>query len=678
MEIQTLAELPAGCRAVIRELRTEPAETRHLAELGLTEGAEVVCKLRGAGGSPIAFSVHGVTLALRAETCKNILAEAISRPPVYMLAGNPNVGKSTVFNALTGLKQHTGNWCGKTVSAAEGIMRCGKERIRLIDTPGTYSIRSDTAEEAVTGEMLRQTPHDCVICVIDATCPVRGLVLLLEIMEQEPCVMLCCNLMDEAMRAGIRIDLQKLSARLGIPVLGITAQKRSAVRAIPAAAAQAAHNPRPCREKSQRAARYREAHDIVLDAFTMPPVPHPKTQAADRLLTGRLFRIPLMLLLLLVIFWLTLTGANYPSAMLDRLLTAGCDGLKRCIGMTIPAWLSGALIDGMLRGTCRVISVMLPPMAIFFPLFTLLEDVGILPRIAFNCDRRCAQCGACGKQALTMAMGFGCNAVGVTECRIIENRRERLIAILTNSFVPCNGRFPSLLAVVTVFFAGSGALSTLRAAGIMTGLILLSLAASFGWSAVLSRTVLRGKASSFVLELPPFRRPQIGTVLVRSVLDRTVFVLGRAAAVAAPMNLLIWLLANISFGTQNLLQITAAALHPFGILIGLDGVLLLAFMLGLPANEIVLPVALTAYLGTHTLAEQSELSALQSILTANGWTMLTAVCFLVFTLFHAPCATTLLTVYKETKSRKWTFAAWLLPTLTGILLCAAIAFLCRI
>ena len=483
--------------------------------------------------------------------------------------------------------------------------------------------------------------------------------------------------MDEARRAGIRIDLQKLSDALGIPVLGISAQHKKTLRGIPAAAAQASQNGRPCREARPREVLYREASALVQQAFTMPPFLQRRTAAADRLLTGRALRLPLMLLLLLVIFWLTLTGANVPSALLDQFLSGCCNRLASIAGAcAVPTWLSGAVIEGMLRGTCRVISVMLPPMAIFFPLFTVLEDTGILPRIAFNCDRCCAKCGACGKQALTTAMGFGCNAVGVTECRILANRRERLIAVLTNSFVPCNGRFPSLIAVVTVYFSGTG--SGLRAACILTGLILLSLAASCGWSALLGKTVLRGKPSGCLLELPPYRRPQIGKILVRSLRDRTVYVLGRAAAVAAPMNLLIWILANVRIGEQSILHIIAGALEPSGVLLGMDGVLLLAFLLGLPANELVLPVALTAYLGTQTLAEQGSLTALHSILTANGWTNLTAVCFLIFTLFHAPCATTLLTVYKETGSRRVTFAAFLLPTLTGIVLCALIAFFARI
>ncbi|MBR6719240.1 MAG: fused ferrous iron transport protein A/B [Oscillospiraceae bacterium] len=675
MEEPTLASLPVGSSAVIAEIRTDRREAAHLAELGIIAGTEVTCKLRGAGGSPIAFSVHGVTLALRAETCEQITITAQSRPVTYLLAGNPNVGKSTVFNALTGLHQHTGNWCGKTVAGAEGIMQPNGARIRLIDTPGTYSVRSSTAEEAVTGEIIRQTPHDCIICVIDMTCPMRGIALLLELLEQDSRVLLCCNLMDEAEKKRISADFDKLSQLLGIPVIGISARKKAAVRTVAHAAETASRNKQPRREPVPRSQLFAEAESLVRQTFTIPPQPHRRTDRADRLLTGRLLRIPLMLLLLLVTFWITMVGANYPSALLAAGFSALCKLLLNgAASAGIPAWLSGALIGGMLRGTGWVISVMLPPMMIFFPLFTLLEDIGILPRIAFNTDRCCACCKACGKQALTMTMGFGCNAVGVTECRIIESRRERLIAILTNAFVPCNGRFPSLLAIVTIFFAGTGAGASFRAACIMTLLILLSIAVTFAVSWLLGRTLLRGAPSSFVLELPPYRRPQPAVILVRSICDRTVFVLGRAAAVAAPMSLLIWLLANLCIGNVSILQHLSAVMQPFGAVIGLDGVLLLAFMLGLPANEIILPVAVTAYLGTASLTDYGSLSALHSMLTANGWTTTTAACFLVFTLFHAPCATTLLTIYKETGSRRWTALAWFLPTAAGILLCALIAF----
>ncbi len=386
-----------------------------------------------------------------------------------------------------------------------------------------------------------------------------------------------------------------------------------------------------------------------------------------------------MLLMLLLIFWLTMTGANYPSELLSHLFAWICLRLHALADHAeLPVWLSGAVIDGILRGTGWVVSVMLPPMLIFFPLFTLLEDTGILPRIAFNLDHCCAKCGACGKQALTMTMGFGCNAVGVTECRIISSRRERLIAILTNALVPCNGRFPSLLAIITVFFARDGAFASLQAAVIMTMLIILSVFVTMRASSLLGKTVLRGQPSAFVLELPPYRKPQIAQIIVRSVLDRTVFVLGRAVMTAAPVSLLIWILANCSFGGKTILQQISALLAPIGNLIGLDGVILLAFLLGLPANEIVLPVAVTAYLGASALTDYGSLSDLHMLLTAHGWTQATAICFLFFTLFHSPCATTLLTVYKETSSKKWTFAAFLLPTAIGLLLCGIIACIAKL
>lgn len=669
----SLAELPVGSRGVITDMKVCEKERERLGQLGLIPGTEIVCKMRGAGGSPVAFTVHGVTLALRKETCRNILLNAEIYTKTYLLAGNPNVGKSTVFNALTGMKQHTGNWCGKTVTGAEGCFSDRGEQIRLIDTPGTYSLMSRTAEEAAAGEIIQNTPHDCVICVCDATCLERGLCFVLELLALDSRVVLCVNLMDEARKKHIRIDTEQLSAMLDIPVIGVTARKKQTLRPLIEAAASQAAADSGAAEPSTRDALLQRASAIYRKAVRAPENPHRRTDAADRLLTGKWLKIPLMLLLLLVTFWITMVGANVPSALLSQLFSSLCDLVMRSAdAVNCPAWLSGALIDGALRGTGWVVSVMLPPMAIFFPLFTLLEDVGILPRIAFNMDSCCAHCRACGKQALTMTMGFGCNAVGVTECRIIESRRERLIAILTNAFVPCNGRFPALLAIVTVFFAGGDAAGSFRAAGIMTLLILLSISVTFAASALLGRTILRGQPSSFVLELPPYRRPQLGKIIIRSVLDRTVFVLGRAVAVAAPVSLLIWIFANLQIHGQSILLHLADILQPLGALIGLDGVILLAFILGLPANEIVLPVAVTAYLGSTTLTDYGSLTALHTLLTAHGWTLLTASCFLIFTLFHAPCATTLLTVYKETGSRRWTFVSWLLPTATGFLLCGII------
>ena len=666
-------------RGVITEIQGTPAERERYAQLGMVTGTELTVKLRGSGGSPIAFTVRGVTVALRAEQCKAIKMQPLTGTArTYLLAGNPNVGKSTVFNGLTGMRQHTGNWCGKTVSGAEGHFCFRGKQIRLIDTPGTYSLNSHTAEETAAGDIIRQTPHDCVICVCDATAPERGLRLALELLAVERRMVLCMNLMDEAEKKGIRLRLNQLSDALGIPVIGIRARiKATLLPLLEAAEAQAesavTESPSTPVQTGDLIAR---AEELTRIAVEMPQHPHRKTERTDRLLTQTWLKYPAMAALLLTVFWITLVGANYPSALLSKGFTWLCTALLRGANACgFPTWLSGALIDGALRGTGWVISVMLPPMAIFFPLFTLLEDIGLLPRFAFNMDSCCARCKACGKQALTMTMGFGCNAVGVTECRIIESKRERLIAILTNALVPCNGRFPALLAIVTVFFAGEGAAGSLRAAGILTALILLSVGVSFAASAILGKTILRGEASSFVLEMPPYRRPQFRQILVRSVLDRTVFVLGRAIMTAAPVSLLIWICANVELHGQCLLLHMSDFCAPAGHLLGLDGVILLAFVLGLPANEIVLPVAVTAYLGSTTLTDYGSLASLHSLLLTHGWTQLTAACFLVFTLFHSPCATTLLTVYKETHSKRWTFAAFLLPVGIGCLFCTALAWI---
>ncbi len=676
---------------------------------------------------------------------------------VIAIAGNPNVGKSTIFNALTGMRQHTGNWPGKTVATAQGYCRTEKGCYVLVDIPGTYSLLAHSAEEEAARDFLCFGGIDAAVVVCDATCLQRSLNLALQVMELCPKTVVCVNLCDEAKRRGITLDLPQLEENLGVPVVGTSAHDKRTLKKLTAAVDMLCGgdyevNPRRLRyirpvedaiseiepllrerfgdrlnqrwlalrllegdkaleEKAgellecdlsadvdvtaavERGREQLAAADITLDILRDRIVScitlnseeaadgaveecsgcRRADRRADKLLTGKVLGFPLMILLLIVIFWLTISGANYPSQLLSAGLSWLGDRLSELMSGA-PWWLRGILVDGAYRTLSWVVAVMLPPMAIFFPLFKLLEDSGYLPRIAYNLDKPFQKCHACGKQALTMAMGFGCNAAGIVGCRIIDSRRERLIAMLTNAFVPCNGKFPFILTLTSIFFVGAsgGFAGSALSAVIVTALIVLGVGMTFAASRFLSATILRGEPSSFTLELPPYRKPQFGRVIVRSMLDRTLFVLGRAAAVAAPAGVVIWILANVTVDGASLLSICTDFLDPFARLLGMDGVILIAFILGLPANEIVIPIIIMTYMAQGSLTEL-DLPQLAALLADNGWTWRTAVCTILFSLMHWPCSTSLLTVKKEAGGWRWAAAAFLLPTCAGILLCFFVA-----
>jgi ferrous iron transport protein B len=697
------------------------------------------------------------TLKTLINNSEPFIKKITSEDKVIVLSGNPNVGKSTVFNNLTGLNQHTGNWPGKTVTTAQGYCHFEGSTYILVDIPGTYSLMTHSAEEEVARNLICFSDPDAIIVVCDATCLERNLNLVLQTLEITSKVVVCVNLMDESKRKNIRINLNKISKKLNVPVIGTTARNKKDLIKLLQAVKHSLSKPmekssfkieylkpiedavtylEPFIRKKVRgkinprwlslklldfdetliaalnnylgfellsdAEIYRELglakhillsngiSDIILrDSIVSSLVMtaericadtiqfdnndyNGRDRQIDKVLTNRWIGFPIMIILLMGIFWLTITGANYPSQLMANSLFWIQNRLSDIFQyFKAPEWLHGMLVLGVYRVLAWVVSVMLPPMAIFFPLFTLLEDLGYLPRVAFNLDKYFKKCSACGKQALTMCMGFGCNAAGIVGCRIIDSPRERLIAIITNNFVPCNGRFPTLIVIITMFFVNnaSGLPGSVFSSILLTLVIVIGIFMTFIVSNILSKTILKGIPSSFTLELPPYRKPQIGKVIVRSIFDRTLRVLGRAVVVAIPAGFIIWIIANTSLNNITLLTHSTNLLDPFAKLLGMDGAILLAFILGFPANEIVIPIIIMTYMASGSIMELDNLWSLKQLFVDNGWTWITAISTMIFSLMHWPCSTTCLTIKKETQSLKWTVVSFIVPTLVGIIFC---------